>query len=183
MGAGADGGPGDGETDAGGDRRDRVCPNCGVGIMPTSGFCIACGAELPKLAPREEVAAADEERRKHRFKIWFFDLLPGLLSPAVIAAAICAFVVAGLAGLASVAVFVLGTGASYGIVFFFPVALLIAAVAIFSYMSGMSWLMCGEVRSPFEAWYDLRWRHWLLMFVCLVVGARLLFLIPQLLAP
>lgn len=83
------------------DRRDRLCPHCGLGVLPQTKYCIRCGEPLPELPPTEEQVAADEKRRRWRAVIWFFDIFPGLLSGRVVAASLVAFIMAFVLGMAA----------------------------------------------------------------------------------
>jgi len=156
----------------GGDRRDRLCPNCSLGVMPASSYCPRCGVALPPLPPDERRVEADEQLRRARPAIWFFDLLPGLLSWRVVAATAAALAGAVLLGTMCVSIFA-GHHGDMSVVFFFPFALLLGAAGVFCFAIGMSWLMCGQLCSPWEAWPDLKGRHWLVMFLVGVIGARL----------
>jgi len=157
------------------DRRDRLCPNCGLGVLPTSPYCIRCGVKLPPLPPREEAVAAEEERRRWALAIWFFDLMPGLLSGKVMLASAGAFFAAGVLGLiAWPRTSILSPGSML-------VAFSAGALAMWVFACGMMWIFTGDVLSPLFGFFELRLRQWLVLLGCMAIAVRLMMLVNRLL--
>ncbi len=48
------------------DRRDRLCPHCGLGALPQTKYCMRCGKPRPEMPPTEEQVAAEEKRHRWR---------------------------------------------------------------------------------------------------------------------
>jgi hypothetical protein len=148
------------------DRRNRTCPKCGTGVLPEAVFCIRCGTALPPMAPDPERVARQQEREAHKHVTWFLDLFPGVMSREVLIGSVIVIAIAAALGIIFLPAFAIGAALmGFGIVF----AVAIGALAVFSLVCGLSWLMYGELCFPPVAWVDFRSRHWV-AFLTLVMA-------------
>ena len=157
-----------------------MCPHCGLGVLPRTKYCMRCGQPLPELPPTEEEVAAEEKRRRWRAVIWFFDIFPGLLSARVVAASLVAFIIACVLGMAAAGVGAGLTNAGLAAVFLLPLAVLAGGLGVLTLVAGLTWLVYGKVCPPWEAWGDLRTRHWGAIFVLGIIALRVFVLIGSL---
>ncbi len=154
------------------DSRGRVCPDCGMGVMPDSGYCIRCGRELPPPPARPELEEREREREKRALAIWFFDIFPGLLSPLVIAVSAACFLASVFS--AETAVLMLSRISGWIDLLFFGsggLAAILAGIAL--YAAGLLFLFYGAVCNPLEALYNIRGRQWPVFLSLVLAGPAL----------
>ena len=152
------------------------CPECRCGRMPETKYCLRCGAELPEVQREESPDVAWQRRPGPRALNWFIDLVPGVVSPKVLAYSLLACV-AGISG-GPLALGILGMADgmhAFASVFIFPVYLLLGFISASAYVLGVTWLLYGKVCSPFEAFADFRVKHWLLLALLVVLAVKTVY--------
>jgi hypothetical protein len=140
----------------------QKCPGCGMGVMPGSQFCIHCGERIPDPKPTPEALQWEEEKKKKRFRLWFFDIFPGLLSSKVVVVSIAGMVLSLTLVFLYKKFFLLCDGLDA--FFYLPLALLSGAGALMSAALSLGWLVCGAIRYPVATFAELNGRKWLALW-------------------
>ncbi len=156
--------------------RQFKCPNCGVGRMPESRYCIRCGVELPEITRLESAEEIEQKKPSRRVLAWFVDLVPGAFSPKVLGAAAGMSAAALVLGLVAFRfVFPRCLANPFAAVFFLPLFTLLGGIGLIIFVCGLSWLLCGEVCHLWDAFSDFRVKHWLVFLALIVLGVRMFF--------
>jgi len=156
--------------------RQLKCPECGLGRLPDTRFCVRCGAELPQLPHEESPEQIEEKRPRNRAFNWVVDLAPGLIVPRVLAAVVAVTLGAVAAGgLAYAAFSKVGASGPFAAVFIVPLAALLGGGGMILYVSALTWLLYGCICNPVVAMADFKAKHWLLLMT-LTVGPPSLLL-------
>ena len=149
------------------------CPKCETIWPDGEGFCGQCGARLELAVAAESQEEETHEPAEHAraAALWFLELLPGLLSPAVLIASLGGLLVALV--VLWFALFVLAMGAVL-------TAFAIGGAAVLLYWTSLGWLLYGALCSPVEALSEFKNRHWWAFIMANALPALLiLWLLPK----